>query len=948
MLNAVKSLVSKFKMNETDCYAPNYREHQLRVEYINPLFELLGWDVINKSGRPVSIKDVVHEDVVRVEGRPKAPDYGFRVEGARRFFVEAKRPAIGVSDKASALQIRRYGWNAKLAISILTDFATISVYDCRASPEVHDSAENALLISFKCEDFATRWDEINLLLSRDAVAAGSLDQFVDRTEDTRGFVPVDKSFLSQIENWRAWLAQDMASLNSSLSVQTLNECVQLVIDRIVFLRIAEDRGIEPHGRLHALCGASDVYSGLINIFYQADKRYNSGLFHFQESPAQNDTRDTITPTLKVSDHIITKVLRSVYRPESVYEFSVIPSEILGQIYEQFLGKVIRLTSAGAVVDNKPEVKKAGGVYYTPSDIVRHIVEQSLKAHLSIPPLQISSKKGRKTTFTPLRVLDPACGSGSFLIETYQQLLDWHLDWYVADDAIKHARGRTPKLFSAGENGWRLSIAEKRRILLTHVYGVDIDKQAVEVTKLSLLLKMLEGESSDALAAQMDLFEIRVLPDISANIKCGNSVVSTDIIPELLAGALGDVEISRNNPFNWESEYPFLKATGGFDVIVGNPPYIDSEWMSRHWPLERRYCSDHYAYASGNWDIFCVFTGRAIDLLRSGGSLSFIVPNKIMTATYAGALRQYLATQGALERIRDYSMVSVFPVAVYPIVFLFRRSAKPIPTIYEKVLLRTSARVTLEKPITRQLPASGDEWRMEGDNPSLSNFTTLGDLATICDAATVSEAYMLRDLLRDNAQPGSRDFCVVNSGTIDPYIHHWGRRPMRYIKSSLMYPTLLREQQSAYSQRRIEQARTPKILIANMTRRIEAIFDEKGELLAAKSVTVVLPNKNAWLILAILNSNFMSKFYEERFHGRKMAGGYLQVVPAALRQLPIPNLTTKTTVTRIETLCRQLMLTKVSRPSQLGHVQTLTQRTILGLEAAIEQEIAALYTPLTVT
>jgi type I restriction-modification system DNA methylase subunit len=206
----------------------------------------------------------------------------------------------------------------------------------------------------------------------------------------------------------------------------------------------------------------------------------------------------------------------------------LPPEILGQVYEQFLGEVIRLIGHKAIVEEKPAVKKAGGVYYTPSYIVQHIVDGTLgKILAEKTPVQISAADRQQKDAVPLRIIDPACGSGSFLMHVYQKLLDWYRERYVADGPEKYTRGAEPKLYQSDKREWRLTIAERRRILLTHIYGVDVDAQAVEVTKLSLLLKVLEGESGDALARQMDIFHLRALPDLGENIRCGNSLIGID-------------------------------------------------------------------------------------------------------------------------------------------------------------------------------------------------------------------------------------------------------------------------------------------------------------------------------------------------------------------------------------------------------------------------------------
>ena len=272
--------------------------------------------------------------------------------------------------------------------------------------------------------------------------------------------------------------------------------------------MCEDRGIEHYGQIQNLLNGTNTYRRLREIFYHADDKYNSGLFDFKT--------DRLTPELKVDDKPLKDIFKTLYYPESPYEFSVLGADILGHVYEQFLGKVIRLTEGHrAKVEEKPEVRKAGGVYYTPTYIVEYIVKNTVGKIMLKAKLQDRS--------VPFRILDPACGSGSFLLGAYQYLLDYHRDWYQKDGAQKH----TKEIYQGRGGQWYLTIQEKKRILLNNIYGVDIDPQAVEVTKLSLLLKVLEGENQDTLERQMKLFKERALPDLGSNIKCGNSLIGPD-------------------------------------------------------------------------------------------------------------------------------------------------------------------------------------------------------------------------------------------------------------------------------------------------------------------------------------------------------------------------------------------------------------------------------------
>ena len=322
-----------------------------------------------------------------------------------------------------------------------------------------------------------------------------------------------------------------------------------------FLRIAEDRGIETYGQLKVLSDVKGIYAKLTELFRNADERYNSGLFQFKKGDGSDETLDTFTLDLKIDDRTLKPILGSLYYPESPYEFSVLPADILGHVYERFLGKVIVLSGKRAVIKEKPEVKKAGGVYYTPSYVVRYIVENTVGLLLEgNTPLRASGLNRRTREQTPIRILDPACGSGSFLIVAYQYLLDWYRDQYLADGPEKHSKGKAPKLYQTSKDDWRLSIVERRRILLTHIYGVDVDTQAVEITKLSLLLKVLEGVTADAVARQMDLFQMRALPDLGSNIRCGNSLVEPDFYRMYPLDLFSDDDQDRLNVFRWEDEF----------------------------------------------------------------------------------------------------------------------------------------------------------------------------------------------------------------------------------------------------------------------------------------------------------------------------------------------------------------------------------------------------------
>ncbi|MCY2995817.1 MAG: Eco57I restriction-modification methylase domain-containing protein [Planctomycetota bacterium] len=649
----IRDLVARFHEHQDSYRAETYSEAQLRQEFLNPFFEALGWDIYNRQGYAEAYKDVVHEDSIKIGGATRAPDYCFRIGGSRKFFVEAKKPAVNLSqDVAPAYQLRRYAWSAKLPLSILTDFEELAVYDCRVRPEHNDAASKARTLYLTCEQYEDRWDEIAAVFSREAVLKGAFDKYAESSKKKRGTAEVDIAFLAEIEEWRSQLARNLALRNPELSQREVNTAVQKTIDRIVFLRICEDRGIEIYGRLQALQNGPKTYARLCELFREADDRYNSGLFHFSAETGRHEAPDAWTLSLNLDDTILKDIVRNLYYPDSPYEFSVIGAEILGQVYEQFLGKVIRLTAGHrAVVEDKPEVKKAGGVYDTPTYIVAYIVKNTVGKLLEgKTPQQIRGTKKQP----PLSILDPACGSGSFLIGAYQYLLNWYRDWYVEHGPDKH----TKSVYQTDKAQWRLTTTERKRILLDHIYGVDIDPQAVEVTKLSLLLKVLEAENKESLELQRRFFHERALPDLGDNIKCGNSLIGPDFYIGQQLSLIDTDERLRVNVFDWSIEFRRTIGGGGFDAVIGNPPYVRQESLGEI----KSYLKRQYKSFESTADLYVYFVEKSIGLLREGGFFSFIVSSSFLRTNFGRGLRSFVQQSAAVLELVDFGGLPVFSAA----------------------------------------------------------------------------------------------------------------------------------------------------------------------------------------------------------------------------------------------------------------------------------------------
>ena len=708
----IEELVERFERNVEAYKSGRYNETQLRREFIDPFFKALGWDVENRGGRLGLQREVIHEDSVQVRESTKNPDYGFYIGQARKFFVEAKKPAVNLeNDVKAAFQLRSYAWSAGLPISLLTDFEEFSIYDCRIEPANTDSPRVGLLRHFTYDKYIDHWDEIAALFSREAVLGGSLERYIESKKKARGTITVDEAFLREIDHWREILAKNVHRSNPDLTVRELNSSVQNTIDRIVFLRICEDRGIEKFGQLKdQLAGEMTVYAKLVELFRQADEKYNSGLFHFGDDSSRTGEPDRLALSLKIDDAVLSEMIENLYPPVSPYRFAVIPAEILGHVYEQFLGKVISLGEGGDVeVEYKPEVRKAGGVYYTPTYIVDYIVENTVGKLLEgETPAAVSE----------LRILDPACGSGSFLIGAYQRLLDWHLGWYAdhlvplleagapetskdvrallpesynttanstaggAGNGRRRGRGRPRKsstrasatqtgqfpIFQASGGEWRLTTAERKRILLNNICGVDIDLQATEVTKLSLQLKVLEGENQETLSRQLTLFHDRALPDLGENIKCGNSLIGPDFY-DGQTSLFDEEEMYRVNAFDWEAEFPEIMSRGGFDAVIGNPPY--GAYLHE---AEKPYLNFTYTCQSYQLDSYLLFLEKSLKrLLKFGGLYGMIIPNPWLTNLLQNKIRRLVTNKTRIIEIVHFKY-PVFPkVTVDTEIVILQRS-----------------------------------------------------------------------------------------------------------------------------------------------------------------------------------------------------------------------------------------------------------------------------------
>jgi hypothetical protein len=695
----VEKLTRRFRSDRSYYLSKDYSEAQARVDFITPFFKALGWDVENEAGLPHHQREVIVErGESETTGRP---DYNFRIGGQTKFFAEAKAPSEGLDNPHHILQAKGYAWNTRSVLFvILTDFEEFRFYDASRQPDERNP-DDGLLLRLGCPEYLENaeklWD-----FSRERVAAGSLDALLPRIRRAPHLrKQVDEVFLDEMAGWREDLAKDIHKQNPALTAKQLNEVVQRLLDRIVFIRIAEDRHViekrqlaevveewETHG------GKFPIFDWLNALFHKINEDFNGEIF-----------KPHLSEEIRVDSEILARIVKRLYPPKTPYRFDVIGVELLGSIYERYLGNTIRLTPKQVRVEEKPEVRKAGGVYYTPKYIVDYIVKNTVgKVIEGKSPKQIEK----------IRILDPACGSGSFLIGAFQHLIDYHTEWYLEhpEQEVRHAHPSfdyfVRDVHTDPDGSKRLSVNRKVGILRHNLFGVDVDPQAVEITMMSLYLKALEGERSLFPTGQ------HILPELKNNIMCGNSLIGPDIYDQ---GVLfDDEERDRINAFDWYYVAPGaglapaqngrphgtrlqrrrrggsrtaptsgdgqisigqVMRDGGFDCVIGNPPYLYSAGQNHPEYFARRFKLSEY-----QTDFYVYFIERALSLARPRGIVSFIVSDSWLKSEHISKLRNHLLRQHRIQLLAvfDYPVFaqaalenSVFAVSV-------QERPKPIPII----------------------------------------------------------------------------------------------------------------------------------------------------------------------------------------------------------------------------------------------------------------------------
>ena len=671
--SGIIKLVEDFKRNQSRLR--HEAEAQIENNFIRPLFKYLNWNTTNAG---LAVAD--YEFVVNRTGRGgKRPDYTLQLDGQHLLVMDAKQVKYDMHDPRWLNQVYAYGYSTqnlapvrRIDFAVLTDFEEFVVLDCTLHVNDPKALRNLLVLNWTCDDYINQFDRFWDLFERENMRRTARTR---QSDAPRGLwelalsprkvkanrLPPDKAFLADMDNdqngWRVRLAKDMKKLNPMADGTLITAAVQLLIDRLIFVKALSDREIEDD-YLEQLAETvekdgleqsdSGWFNACRNIFEKLDRFYNGSIFKSRPE----------LEAVAVTNKTVRDIIRSLQPENSPYNFAVLPVEILGTIYERFLGRVVRTTEQRVKIEEKPEVRKAGGVYYTPQYIVEYIVKNTVGKLLEACKTPADAAK--------LKILDPACGSGSFLVGAYAFLIDWHIKYF--DSKKKLSAADRADAYYDSDGRVRLTARLKRQILINNLFGVDIDQQAVEVTRFSLSLKALEDTRREELYEERSLFKETVLPDLNNNIKCGNSLIG----PDYFSGKMfpDSEELRRVNPFDWQREFPVIFSSDGFDAIIGNPPYVRQETLGDAF---KSYVKEKYDSYAGTADLYIYFIEQSLKLLRENGHFGFICSNKWMRSNYGHPLRDLIIKESKIEQIIDFGELPVFQgAATFPAILLLKK------------------------------------------------------------------------------------------------------------------------------------------------------------------------------------------------------------------------------------------------------------------------------------
>ena len=648
-------LVEKFQRDESFYTSSKFNEKKTRFQFIDEFFIILGWDVRNVAQVFLYRQEVVPETRLKTDRNMRYADYGFQVGGRAEFYVEAKAAHQRLNNPKHIFQAKRYSFSSQHAeLAVLTDFEDFRVYDARTPPDIN-KPENGLLKAFDLNyrKYIDYFDLLWTTFSREAVMNGSIDRLLKETDPGKVRVTADHAFLQDMDLARLMLGRNIHERNPELAEEQLNQASLHILNQLIFARILEDRDVEPTGRLRIVVDMwqKDKNGSLFRVmqkeFGRLQKRYLGVIF-----------REHFSDDLSIEDDVLQEIVLNLYPPRSPYILAVIPIPVLGETYEQHLARQLVIEDGQVVLSKKPKIRKAGGVFYTPEWITKYIVSRTLGPKLAgKTPAELAS----------IKTLDLACGSGAFTVEVIRQLLAYARDYYAQNpNTIQGKETEFPDAYQLPDGRFKLSVKKKIELIQDSVFCLDVDPMAVEITKMWIYVLILESEASYVVTAERKykvLFRVWPetiktfkLPNLNQNIVWGNSLVGPDFSDN-------PAELERVQAFDWEKDNQKLSAivkSGGFDVLVGNPPYLSTRTMRKVIPDQYRYFRKHYKSLSAKQpDLSFGFVEKGVSLLRKEGRLGYIITNRFLSSEAGENLRQLIIEGGLLEEIINFGSSPIF-------------------------------------------------------------------------------------------------------------------------------------------------------------------------------------------------------------------------------------------------------------------------------------------------
>ncbi len=618
-------LVGRFLNDRKNGKLNDASEETIRA-WINELLSLFGWDVrdTHQVLQERTLDKSKREKLKSIGSSNIRPDYTFVNGNVPLSFLDAKSLDVNIAeDKDAAFQIRSYGWSIGATFSIVTNFRQLAVYECHTMPRIEDAPSIARVRLYSCEEFADNQEMLERFLNRNNIVNGQYD-FIPRTEET-----LDKRFSKLLGDIRVDMARSILDNNEIVNVGHISSYVQIIINRILFIRVCESKGLEEDGLLLKFAETDFWDNFKESSYFNFHNHYDGPMFR----------RITELQTLRIDNSVFKNLLANLYYP-SPYRFDVIPLKTLSDMYDMFLG--YRLVVRDGIITNelRPEFKKSSGAVTTPEHIVRKVIKSTL-SNGTINSLDV-------TDILKLSIVDPACGSGVFLAGVYD---------YISDIILKKSidcKETNPELVMFDRNGVPfLTINGKKEIIHHCIYGVDINPEAVEVARMSLSLKVLDGYTPE-LFEMAGFFGSKILEGVGENIKCGNSLVDSDIINIIPSITNNLDEYEDTNVFSWKEAYPAVFRKGGFDYVVGNPPYIEVKNYNASLPSMARYIKRKYnSCKKDKIDLAIPFIEKGISLLKNNGRMGYIVQKRFFKTEYGEALRKEISQNHRLLKIHDY-------------------------------------------------------------------------------------------------------------------------------------------------------------------------------------------------------------------------------------------------------------------------------------------------------